>query len=395
MKLYEECSLQYRFKYVDKEPALKSATSYAMIVGSIVHDVLELAGGRRLINRHHPDHATDPFPEVCGGDELLQILNLDLSTDYVKRDDYEKAKAEAGEVLVECAPLDFTFATGIEKIWGLDVFGIKVAGIMDVIRQKIVTLPDGEKEMHVIIHDYKTGRPFLEEPELDVQILTYMAAAKSIYDPDGTDNGVVRVFAQLDYIRTGQVIGPFEWDKYLQRYLFRKVKSTWKKISEDKEFPANPGSACARCTYRRCCDPFKAYLKAGNPEPKEGDDVEVLVAERMRLSGLQKAADEARRDIDKKLQSLLGSRKSIKVNGNTVRKAGRRQPTVRTDVVLELAKHLDESPKKVLEKIGSISSPKAKKYVAGDAVAEKLLSERTSLDQVTWIEVRKGKDPLS
>ncbi len=273
----------------------------------------------------------------------------------------------------------------VEHVWEythmVDGEPVKLSGIID--RVDIEAMGDV-----IRVIDYKTGSWRDPMPDRNVQVICYMVAAKHMW-PDAHD-----IFAELWYTTLGK-IDRVELTQDKVDYLGNVIETTWKGI-RSQQFDAKPGDACKWCLYRDQCGDYQRYLQDEEPHALDCDDnIALMVAERQRLNTLAKLADQARKDLDGKIKSEMGSLETLTAGDCVVRRKKRLMKKYEPDVVKHLADMLEMSVSELSNKICSVSSQKLKALVSGHGGAEELVKEFERETSYEYLDIRAKARPKS
>jgi RecB family exonuclease len=163
MDTYENCSLKYKFRYLDQLPTRRGPI---LGFGSFLHEALY-----RWYNQ--------PVPVPPPVDALLSFLDDAWdSTAFASRKEEKTYRDHARQVLTayhQMNAAEFRIPVALEQRFSIDVDGVSFVGAIDRMDRR----PDGSYE----IIDYKTSRrlPPLRYVERDLQLSVYYLAAWEIW----------------------------------------------------------------------------------------------------------------------------------------------------------------------------------------------------------------------
>ncbi len=165
---YQNCPLQYRFRYVDGKPALPSAS---LSFGKSLHDALEWL-------------YSSPTLEPPSCDELIEHLEACwLSEGYSSSEEEVRYFYQARSALelyyrnhVLARPEEFRLPAALEYRFRVDLGFCELSGVID----RLDRLPGGGFE----VIDYKTNRRLPPARRLaeDLQLPLYQVAAERVWE---------------------------------------------------------------------------------------------------------------------------------------------------------------------------------------------------------------------
>jgi putative RecB family exonuclease len=239
-----DCPRRYRFTYVDRPPPPRGAPWAHNMVGATAHVALAQWFGlprRRRTPEHGADLVANNWQNIGFRDDAQSDRAAAGTAESVRR--YLEQYVEADD---EPVGVERTVATRTETL--------AVSGRVDRIDDR------GEE---LVVVDYKTGR----RPLTDDDARGSQALALYVLGVRRTLRRACRR-VELHHLPTGSVAAFEHTDESLQRHLDR-AESTAADIvtatdtlaagaDPDDVFPANPGSACSWCDFRRHCPEGRA-----------------------------------------------------------------------------------------------------------------------------------------
>ena len=262
---YEDCPRRYRFSYIDRPPPPKGAPWAHNSLGASVHTALknwfDLAPARRT-------------PQA-----LRTLLKATWVSDGYRDGDQERQAFERALTWLQryLDELDPGFEPlAIERTVAAKTPTLALSGRVDRIDEV-----DGE----LVIVDYKTGRSGLgpDDARGSRALALYAVAASRIFRKP-----CHRV--ELHHLPSGTVAAHEHTDESLARHLRRAEETAADVVAAESElaagrdpdeaFPANPGSLCGWCDFRKSCSAGSqrpgneswAAVERGYEEAAEGID---------------------------------------------------------------------------------------------------------------------------
>jgi len=250
LSTFENCKLQYKYKYVDKRPAARGQT-IETFMGSRVHDTLE---------RLYKDLK---FQKLQTEEELVALYNSEweklwkddiiVVKEGLTPDHYRKTGEKAlRSYYNRFHPFDQSTVLAIEKriLFPLDTKGdIQVLGFID----RLDRTAQGVYE----IHDYKTsGRlPSQEDADKDRQLALYSLAVKQDF-PDAKEIKLIWHYLLFDTERIS-----VRSDEELQALKQNTLELAQSAI-ESTDFPAHTSPLCNYCEYQPICPEWAHKFKS-------------------------------------------------------------------------------------------------------------------------------------
>ncbi len=240
---YELCPLQYKFRYVDREPGARTP---ALAFGESLHEAL-----RRFYHQ--------PVPVAPTLGQLLGFLeDAWESAPYADAREEGQYLDHGRQVLAQFHRThagSFRLPAALEQRFAIDVEGVALTGIID----RMDRHPDGSYE----IIDYKTNRrlPPRRIVERDLQLSIYYLAAQEVW-------GITPSRLTLYYLLPGQAVTVSRTaeDAEDTRARIAGVAAAIKA----KTFPPRENRLCNWCDYQARCPLFgHAAAREQQPDPAE------------------------------------------------------------------------------------------------------------------------------
>lgn len=237
VNMYLNCSLQYRFKYVDNIPP--AFTSAALAFGSAIHEAVAAFHQSRLEGDHlRADQMLDVYRDQWRSAEGVKYFNGDNENSLL-----EKAKNML-TVFHESADHN-SQVIGVEEFFEIPLGGIPIfQGYIDLIEQSA----DGD----ITLVDLKTASKKLSQSNVDsnLQLTAYALATESMgFNPDDLK-------LRLDVLLKTKEAGLTRYETSRtadQRYRFIKfLYSVWNGIQRDVFIPRQDWQ-CGQCPYTKNC----------------------------------------------------------------------------------------------------------------------------------------------
>lgn len=135
LKVFEECALRYRYKYVDKIPEPKVAAKPALFFGTIIHSALEALYKKIQTSHHAPtsDELKTYIQEEMEKSRSEHDMLSDTPLSKESFDDYLKLSESIIDWYYEnYAPFQQGSINALEKMFSYDLAnGQKLTGIID------------------------------------------------------------------------------------------------------------------------------------------------------------------------------------------------------------------------------------------------------------------------
>lgn len=241
LSTFEQCSLKYKFKYIDKIKPLIEKTIEAHL-GSSVHSALEwLYNSLKENSSRIPsiDELLEKYIEEWEKNfskDILVVKNNMSYSDYFNK---------GIQFLVNYFTMHHPFRDGTiecEKQIFIELDeNTKIQGFIDRLVHNI-------EKGHYEIHDYKTANqlPTQEKMDEDRQLALYSIAIKELF---GKDKEVILVW---HYLAHNQKIISKRSNLQLEN-LKKETLELIKRIESTNKFPPNPSALCGWCEYKQIC----------------------------------------------------------------------------------------------------------------------------------------------
>ena len=291
---YLECSLKYKFNYIDKLP--KIPRPYFSF-GKSVHQALEYLYRVKI-----------PPPPTL--EEVLQYYRENwISEGYASGEEETRYFQEGKRILTEFYQrhIDDNFRPPLfaEYLFNLELSGIKLTGYID----RIDKLSDGS----LAIIDYKTGSAFdLKRVENDPQLTLYQMAVTANIGLPVSQLSLYHLPSLTDFR-----VGPRHPDQIAN--LQATIRQVYQGIQQER-FAPSPGNHCQWCDFQKVC-PIFAYQYASPQERSDGQLTDTRIKEIVdnygktysRIKELKKELENLRETILKYVQKKNFWRLSGKV----------------------------------------------------------------------------------
>ena len=235
IEAFDNCPLQYHFRYVQKIPTLPSG---ALSFGDSIHKTMQ---------SFYQEVKNGGKPEIK---DLLKMFSANWSSAGYSSKKHELEMKKKGEEILTVyykknydpknIPLD------LEQIFTIKVSpDLKIGGKID----RVDLLPNGKLE----IIDYKTGRvPSMEKLEKNLQMTVYALAASDpgIYNKDLKD-----VVMSFYFFETQEKISTKRTKEQLEEA--KKELIGKKEEIEKSNFDPKPSNLCDFCEYRLLCEAWQ------------------------------------------------------------------------------------------------------------------------------------------
>ena len=248
LSTFEQCSLKYKLKYIDKiKPEIEKTIESHL--GSSVHDTLEW-----IYNsiKNKPEETLN-LDDVIN--YYIKAWQRDLSDNIliVKKQFTHKDYLNKGiQFLADYFQKHYPFKDGTiecekEILIELDE-NTKIKGFID---RLVYNIEEGNYE----IHDYKTAGtlPSQEKMDEDKQLALYSIAIKEMY---GKDKEVILVW---HYLAHNHKIISRRTEEQLEK-LKQETKNLIKEIEQAKNFIPNRTILCEWCEYKSLCPEWNFKL---------------------------------------------------------------------------------------------------------------------------------------
>ena len=248
LKTFDQCKLQYKFRYIDKIiPEIEK--SIEVHLGSSVHTALEWLYKQVQKGKvPHLDELIVYYIKTWKGNYKPEMVIVKENT--TEKDYFERGIQFLINYYTNNKPFDDN-TMEVEKKITINLDNkYKIQGFID----RLVHNLEGKFE----IHDYKLNimHPKKDHAEKDDQLALYAIAVKELF---GKDKEVVLVWHYLAHGKKLESKRTNEQLELLKKETLNKIK----KIESETEFSPNKGPLCSWCRYKNICpawggDPSKA-----------------------------------------------------------------------------------------------------------------------------------------
>ncbi len=289
LSTFEQCSLKYRFQYIDKvEPDFE--TTIEAFMGSMVHNALE------KLYKDLKFQKMNTLPELLDFYNSQWVEKFNDKIDIVRKEYSAENYRKMGEGFItdyyeKHKPFDGSKTVSLETQY--------TAKLDDRYRIHIridrLAVKDGVFE----IHDYKTSNslPTQEKVDNDRQLAVYAFGLKQLY-PDSKKIRLV-----WHYLAFNKELLSERTDKQL-REMKEQVLSLIKDVENCKDFRPVQSALCDWCQFRSKCPNFKHLYKKGTLKEHMPDDGEQLADSFGKVSGEMAEKQEELEKIRAKLISF-------------------------------------------------------------------------------------------
>jgi len=352
--LYQSCPLQYKLQYID---GLKPKYKWYFSFGSTLH----------LCAQYFFKVRVPPPPSL---EELLQFYEGNwISEGYESAEEEAKYKTYGREILSkfrEIHSADFRMPVAVERIFYIDIEGIKLRGFLD----RVDKLDSGG----LSIVDYKTNQALFTKDDLgkNLQLTLYQLAAEQTWHMP-----VDRL--TLYHLRSNTPCSCAARDEIQLEEAKHLVLEVAENITDGK-FPATENQYCP-CDFAEHCPYYRQKIM---PEPEETDilqgmavdeAVERYVSLQGQIKELESQFDEIKRMIGSFCQAEGLNRvygREHAITYRLVEKTGFSEDEVR--VLLE--------PEGLWHRVLSLDQSRLKQLITDEAVAEDVKIKLEALRQV-------------
>ncbi len=305
---FEQCSLKFKYKYIDKLKAETEQTIEAFL-GSRVHEALEKLYQDKKFQKNTTleellAYFKSEWAKQCN-DEIVIVRK-----DFSKENYYDMGVHFITEYYNKNAPFNQTKTLGLETLVTLDLNGdgkYKLRGYID----RLACNGDNLFE----IHDYKTGAhlPAQDMLHQDRQLALYAIAVKKMYPQAKKIDLVWHFLAFNQEMRSSRT------DEELEA-LKKETAERIDTIESAKEFKAKESALCNWCEFAPRC-PMKKHLYATaalTPEEYKKEDGVRIVNEYHRLNEKKSDAERELSDARNKLFDYAKQQNLENVAGSDV-----------------------------------------------------------------------------
>ncbi|MFQ5996246.1 MAG: PD-(D/E)XK nuclease family protein [Dehalococcoidales bacterium] len=357
ISLYQTCPLCYKLQYID---GLKPKDKWYLSFGTTMH----------LCAEHFFKVKVPPPPSL---DELLQFYEQNwLSNGYESVEEEAKYKAYGKEILTkfwEIHSSDFRMPLAVERIFYIDIEGIKLRGFID----RVDKLESGG----LSIVDYKTSQGLFTSEDLakDLQLTLYQLAAENLWQLP-----VERL--TLYHLRSNTPCSCGARDKTQLDQARQLVLEVAENIAQQR-FTAIENEQCP-CDFPEHCPYYRQQYLPDTPEPaRQGILPEMAITETVEeYTSLQEQI--------KELQTKLGELKEMIIDycqAKGINRVYGRENAI-TYKLVEMTGFSEDEVRALLEPEGlwdrvlSFDQSRLKQLLTDEAVAKDLRSKLEALRQV-------------
>jgi len=248
LSTFEQCSLKYKYKYIDKiEPEIKQTIEG--FLGNIVHDVLEWIYINANKRTFELDDVVKKYAELWNEkyNSEIKIVKQEFDVEYY----FNNGIRFLINYFLKHTPFkDNTIATEKRIVIDLNSDGkYLVQGYIDRLVHN--------KENNVFeIHDYKTGAiKSQSDLDKDRQLALYSLGVRKSFD---NVEDVHLIWHFLNHDKQLSSKRTIEQLKQLKQEIITLID----KIESTTEFPSNPGCLCRWCEFQKTCPDY-------NEEPEK------------------------------------------------------------------------------------------------------------------------------
>lgn len=238
---FENCPLQFKYRYIDKVEVEVEQTIEAFL-GTLVHEALEKLYKDKMFQK---ENTLDDLLKFYK-DEWKKRWNKAIK--IVRRGYTEKNYRDMGIKFITDyynmhKPFDEGHTIGLEKQIHVTIGPYKLVGYID----RITFLGNG----HYEVHDYKTSATLMtqEKADADRQLALYSIAVKQMF-PDAKKVDLVWHYLAFDKeVRSARTDKQLE---KLQDEILEGIREI-EKAAKAGTFPAKESALCSWCAYREIC----------------------------------------------------------------------------------------------------------------------------------------------
>lgn len=252
LSAFENCPLQYRFRYVDKIKLDEEAETIEAFMGSRVHEVLEkLYRDMRLSKTNSIEELLSFYNENW---QKYYSEDVRVIKEGYTPDNYKDTGAKCiHEYYARYKPFDDGKTLGIEQIIHIEIEGYKLRGFID----RLSSRSGGIYE----IHDYKTSQylPLQSHFDSDRQLALYQLGVQDMF---GDANEVDLVWHYLVFdkeIRSRRA----QQDLLKLKSDIITLIETIERAEQEYDFQATESGLCDWCEYQSLCPKRMHIVKTG------------------------------------------------------------------------------------------------------------------------------------
>lgn len=313
LSTYENCPLQYRYKYIDRLEPEPEAEGIEAFMGSRVHETLaKLYQDIGLSKSDSLEDILACYDELWDRNwsENVRIARKGYSAENY-RDTGRKCIADYYN---RYKPFTWSRTLGIEQLIHIDIEGYRLQGFIDRLSQG----EDGRYE----IHDYKTSQhlPLQRHLDDDRQLALYQVGLVCMWDDVEQVDLVWHYLVHDKEMRSNRCEDAIEKLKCDIVSLIREIEQA----EEENRFPANESELCRWCEYQGMCPRHKHILATSvmPPEKFRCDDGVKLVNSYVTLMAEKKELEERLAELkdaiiayakQEEVESIRGSDRKLSV----------------------------------------------------------------------------------
>lgn len=248
LSTYEDCPLQYKFRYIDRVELEEEWESVEAFMGSRVHDVLEkLYQDLRLSKLNTLEELLYFYDEIWEKEWSSNIKVI--KKDYTAENYRDTGKKCIADYYKRYSLFDDSRTLALEQRITIDIDGYKLTGYIDRLSHK----GEGRYE----IHDYKTGQylPLQEHFDSDRQLALYQIGVEDMWGDAESVDLVWHYLVHDKEIRSRRTDEEIERLKTDIVSLIEEVE----RVGGEDDFPARESGLCSWCEYQELC-PNHAHL---------------------------------------------------------------------------------------------------------------------------------------
>lgn len=264
LKVYDECALRYRYKYIDKIPEPAVAPKPALVFGTIMHAALE--GLYKKIQTSGQAPAASDLKQFIQSEMEKSRAEHDRLSDQSLSEESFQDYLQLGQGIVDryyvtYAPFTQAKVNGLEKVFSYDLpNGQKLTGVVDRL--------DIAGNVATIV-DYKTDKDIKPISEFasthQQQMTTYAARVLANYP-----HAVTTIRGKLIYLRLEKEVEREITPEAIQQAIqiitdkISQIEHTLfaYNMGEKEAFWPSEGPQCRRCAYQVMCPLRKHKFQA-------------------------------------------------------------------------------------------------------------------------------------
>lgn len=285
LKVFEQCKLKYKFKYIDKvEPDF--VETMESFLGSIIHNVIE---------KMHIDKKYGKIPslnDIISYYKDIWKRNFNKNIVFIKKGYTEKNYMYRGEEMIKKYYkrflIDKNKTVGMEYRMNIKIGDIVFTGIIDRISV--------DENGNIYVHDFKTwsSLPEMESIESDYQLLMYSFFIKKKFPY------MKNVFAVWHILEFNQDIEMLVTKTMIDRAI-RRIKNIVKSIKKEEKFEAKPSKLCYWCEFRHVCGEIKHIIEVEEKREKRAMNILKLANKYVELKRKMEKIMEVIEDVKKEI----------------------------------------------------------------------------------------------